>query len=75
MRKWVPCEGDFVGELVFQIAGPELFWDTVLKIAHNESGHLGVRKSYDRVQRLFLWSILKRDVSKYVKMCHTSGDK
>lgn len=45
VRKWVPCEGDFIGELVFQIVVPETFCDTVLKIAHDESGHLGVRKS------------------------------
>ena len=25
VRKWVPCEGDFVGEPVFQIVVPEKF--------------------------------------------------
>lgn len=71
MRKWLPCEGDFVGKPLFQIVVPELFQDTVLKIAHNESGPLGVRKTYNRVLRFFFWLRLKRNVSNYVKTCHT----
>ncbi|XP_045930718.1 uncharacterized protein LOC123986486 [Micropterus dolomieu] len=42
VRKWVPCHGDVVGEPVFQIVVPEDFRNLVLKIAHDESGHLGV---------------------------------
>ena len=71
VRKWVPCDSDFVGEPVFQVVVPDKFRDTVLKIAHDESGHLGVRKTYDRVLRGFFWPKLKRDVSNYVKTCHT----
>ena len=67
----MPCDGDFVGEPVFQIVVPEVFRDAVLKIAHDESGHLGIRKTYDRVLRFFFWPRLKRDVAKYVKTCHT----
>ena len=59
VRKWVPCDGGFVGEPVFQIVVPERFRDTVLEIAHNESGHLGVRKTYDRVLRYFFLAEVK----------------
>ena len=52
MRKWVPCEGDFAGEPLFQVVAPEKFRHLVLKIVHDKSGHLGVTKTYDRV----LWS-------------------
>ena len=70
VRKWVPCDGDFVGEAVFQVVVPCDFRDEVLKTAHNDCGHLGVKKTYDRVLRYFFWPRLKRDVSKYVKSCH-----
>lgn len=47
--KWVPCEGDFVGEPLFQVAALEKFCHMVLKMAHDDSGHLGARKTYDHV--------------------------
>lgn len=65
------CEDDFIGEPVFQVVVPEKSRDTVLKIAHDESGHLGVRETHDRVLRYFSWPKLKHDVSKYIKSCHT----
>ncbi len=71
MRKWVPCDGDFVGKAVYQVVMPTEFRDVVLKIAHDCCGHLGVRKTYDQVLRYFFWPRLKRDVAKYVKSCHT----
>uniref|UniRef100_A0AAQ4RE84 Gypsy retrotransposon integrase-like protein 1 n=1 Tax=Gasterosteus aculeatus aculeatus TaxID=481459 RepID=A0AAQ4RE84_GASAC len=71
VRKWVPRKGDFVGEPVFQIVVPDTFRVAVLKIAHDESGHLGPRKTYDRILRYFFWPKLKRDVSNYIKSCHT----
>lgn len=71
VRKWVPCEADFVGEPVFQVVVPENFCHLVLKIAHDDSGHLGVKKTYDRVLHYFFWPKIKRDVSSYIKTCHT----
>lgn len=70
VRKWVPCAGDFVGEPTFQIVVPEKFRGGLLKIAHDDCGHLGVKKTYDRMLRNFFWPKLKRDVSKYIKSCH-----
>lgn len=53
MRKWVPQWKHFVGEPVDEVVVPSRFRDTVLQVSHDESGHLGVRKSYDRIPRYF----------------------
>lgn len=70
VRKWVPCNGDVIGEPTYQVVVPEKFRGEVLKIAHDDCGHLGVKKTYDRVLQHFFWPRLKRDVSKYIKSCH-----
>lgn len=59
----MPCKGDFVSKPVFQI----VFRNLVLKIAHDESGHLGVRKTYDRV--LLWFFILKYEISNFTFNC------
>ncbi len=70
VRKWVDHKGKALGNPVFQIVVPSKFLDAVLKVAHNESGHSGVHKTYDRVLRHFFWPRVKRDVSAYIKTCH-----
>lgn len=71
MRKWVDHKGKALGNPVLQIVVPSKFRDTVLKVAHNESGHSGVNKTYDRVLRHLFWPRVKRDVSAYIKTCLT----
>lgn len=71
MRKWVPQWEHFVGDPVYQVVVPSRFREMVLQVSHDESGHLGVRKTYDRILRYFFWPRLKRDVSAYIKSCHT----
>ena len=71
-RKWVPHGEAFVGEPVFQFVVLRRFRDLVLQSCHdNVAGHPGVKKTYDRVLRYCFWPRLKRDVSAYVKTCHT----
>lgn len=67
--KWSPHAG-IIGDPVFQIIVPTKFCSAVLQIAHDESGHSGVSKTYNRVLRHFFWPRLKKDVSSYIKMCH-----
>ena len=43
----MPGEANFVGEPLFQIVAPEKFCHMLLKIRHDDLGHLGVRKTYD----------------------------
>ena len=70
VRKWVPCVGDAVGEAIFQVVVQSSFRDVVLQTAHDSGGHLGIKKTYDRVLRYFFWPWLKRDVESYIKACH-----
>ncbi len=58
VRKWVDHKGKALGNPVFQIVVPSKFCDSVLKVAHNESGHSGINKTYDRVLRPFFLSFV-----------------
>lgn len=52
---------------------PKEYHPRVLSLAHNSNlaGHLGVRKTYQRVLRNFFWPGLKTDVARYCWSCHT----
>ena len=75
MRKWSPteCDNSKKGETVYQIVVPTVHRQEVLELAHDlpMSGHLGVRKTYNRVLQHFFWPGLKQDVAKWCKECHT----
>ena len=75
MRKWSPaeCDNSEKGDTVYQIVVPTVHRREVLELAHDlpMSGHLGIRKTYNRVLQHFYWPGLKRDVSKWCKECHT----
>lgn len=43
-RKWVALGNDFWGDSVFQLVVPAKFRSLVIKVAHDESGHFGVKK-------------------------------
>lgn len=45
----------------------------MIRLAHDGlAGHMGVRKTYDRLQRKVFWPGLKRDVAKFIRTCHVS---
>lgn len=69
-RKWVPHGEGFMGEPVYQVVIPEKFRNGVLRVAHDDSGHMGVTKTYARILRHFFWPRVKRSVSAYIKTCH-----
>ncbi len=71
VRKWVPHGDSFIGDPVIQVVVPAKFRESVLKLAHDDAGHWGVRKTYDRVLRYFFWPRLKKEVASYIKTCHT----
>ncbi len=71
LRKWIPHKGDFVRNSVFQVVVPVKFHHTMIEIAHDQSGHQGVRKTYDRLLRHYFWPRLKRDLSSYIKKWKT----
>ena len=63
MRKWSPteCDNSEKGDTVYQIVVPTVHRREVLELAHHlpMSGHLGVRKTYNRVLQHFYWPSLK----------------
>uniref|UniRef100_A0A8P4GQ49 Gypsy retrotransposon integrase-like protein 1 n=1 Tax=Dicentrarchus labrax TaxID=13489 RepID=A0A8P4GQ49_DICLA len=71
VRKWVQHSESMVGDPVFQIVLPVALRQSVLKVAHDESGHSGVKKTYDQILRHFFWPCMRRDVSAFIKTCHT----
>ena len=71
LRKWVPHGEGFMGEPVYQVVIPSKFREVVLRVAHDESGHMGVTKTYDRILQHFIWPRVKKSVSVYIKTCHT----
>ncbi len=66
MRKWVWLGDTSVGDPVFQIVLPVRFRQSVLKVAHDESGPSGVKKTYDRLLRHFFRLHMKKDVSAFI---------
>ncbi|XP_062287781.1 uncharacterized protein LOC133992986 [Scomber scombrus] len=72
VRMWAPHGETFSGDPIVQIVLPLKFRNAIIQTAHdNVAGHMGVKKTYDRVLKYFFWPLMKRDVSAYVKTCHT----
>ena len=58
-------------KLTLQLVIPESFREKVLRLAHETlmSGHLGIRKTMDRVLTEFFWPGVCGDVSRFCKSC------
>ena len=54
-----------------QLVIPESFREKVLRLAHETlmSGHLGIKKTMDRVLTEFFWPGVCGDVSRFCKSC------
>ena len=59
MRKWVPHGDEFVGDSILQVVVPSRLCEMVLKRAHDESGHWGVRKTNDQILGFFFLAYVK----------------
>ena len=74
MRRWRPPEasGDEEWRILHQIVVPTKFRRDILTLAHDTplSGHLGVKKTYQRIASHFFWPHLKKDVAEYCRTCH-----
>ena len=59
------------GRLFRQLVVPKIFRNQVLKLAHDSAmaGHLGVKKTCDRVLANFYWPRLQGDVRRYCASC------
>ncbi len=71
LRKWSPVAG-MECDVVHQVIVPKKFRPQVLSLAHDHalSGHLGIKKTYNRVIRYFFWPGLKADVANFCRSCH-----
>lgn len=70
LRRWV-SESEPITKVYVQVVVPLKFRQSVVGLAHDGvAGHMGVRKTYDRLQRRFFWPGLKRNVAKYIRTCH-----
>ena len=75
MRKWRPptVSPDEEWQVSHQIVVPKCYREDVLNLAHELplAGHLGIKKTYQKVLSHFYWPSLHRDVVKFCRACHT----
>ena len=76
MRRWAPRtvpEEDVSWSTVHQVIVPNCYRKDIISVAHdnNFAGHLGRRKTLDRIWRHFYWPGIRRDVAEYCRSCHT----
>ena len=67
----VPASDEW--QVLHQIVVPKVYHREVISIAHDcpMAGHLGVRKTHDRILNHFWRPTLRKDVSEYCRSCHT----
>ena len=75
MRKWRPSHTPALEDwsTVYQLVLPRGYRKEVLRTAHETpmGGHMGIRKTHDRITKHFYWPGIRREVSQYCKTCHT----
>ena len=75
MRKWRPPDAkvDEEWRVVHQVVVPPCYRSDIVSLAHDSpmAGHLGVNKTFDRIQRHFYWPGIRRCISHYCRTCHT----
>ena len=59
------------GEIVTQVMVPQLLRKQVMCLAHDSimGGHMGVRRSYDKIIQNFFWPGIHGDVTRYCRSC------
>jgi len=67
------CQFSPVGLEITQIVVPQHLRPTLLDTAHYlpASGHLGIKKTYDRLARHFYWLRMRKSVVKYCRISET----
>ena len=72
MRQYRPkhVKPDDSWAIIEQIVIPKPFRRKIMEMAHNKiSGHLGIKKTADKVLRCFYWPNLRKDVAHFVNSC------
>lgn len=57
---------------MFQVVVPSAYRPDILHLSHDHclAGHMGVRKTLERVLRHFFWPGVKNDAAQYCRTCH-----
>ena len=74
MKKYRPVDWLVIHEVVV----PKVLRGAILSLAHEgAAGHLGVRKTYQKILQHFFWPKIKRDVAAFCRCYHVCqvGDK
>ena len=50
---------------------PESLIQSILKAAHDESGHNGFPRTYSAIRRLYYWKEIKEDILQHCRNCYT----
>lgn len=53
-HKWMPCNGNFTREILFQVVVPSTFCGVVMQTARDSCGHVGIKIMCDCVLCYFL---------------------
>ena len=68
---FIELHNGLIGTKDGKILVPESLKDKVLKRFHNSpyAGHLGVKKTTERIQRRFKWPRMAKDIKDYIRKC------
>ncbi|XP_068205168.1 uncharacterized protein [Palaemon carinicauda] len=75
MHKWrpkiVPADAEWT--ILYQAEVPPQYREEILRLAHEQpmGGHLGVRKTREKVSLEFCWPNFNRRVAEYCRSCHS----
>ena len=73
MRKFRPIDSPSEEwATVTQIVVPTEFRKNIISLAHDGvHGHLGVKKTHDKILANFFWPRMRKDISSFIQSCHT----
>ena len=64
-------EGGHSFHAIYIPKSPESLIRSILKAAHDESGHNGFPRTYSAIRRLYYWKGIKEDVLQHCRNCYT----
>ena len=64
-------EGGQSFQVIYIPKTPESLIQSILKAAHDESGHNGFSRTYSAIRRLYYWKGIKEDILQHCRNCYT----
>ena len=68
----IQSQADGLGECSKQIMVPKTLKRKIMEVAHDSilGGHLGIKKTKDRIQTIFYWPGMQGDVTSFCRSCN-----